>query len=85
MEPVEDRESFVKYVLEVLKRMRTADKPKWHHRMTNRAGKLKFSELGDVAGAKSEISCLFSNKSVSLSIWKPENERYISTSRDALI
>lgn len=75
VEHVDDRENFVKYILEVLKKMRTADKPKWHHRMTNRAAQLKYNEQGDIAGARAEISTLFSNKAAQLSIWRPENER----------
>lgn len=77
MEHVETRDQFVKYILEVLKRMRSADKPKWHHRMTNRAAQLKLYELHDIAGARAEIASLFSNKQVTLTIWKPENERYM--------
>lgn len=75
VEHVEDREDFVKYILEVLKKMRTADKPKWHHRMTNRAAQLKYEEQRDPAGARAEFSTLFSYKAAQLSIWRPENER----------
>lgn len=75
LEHVEDRDDFVKYILEVLKKMRTTDKPKWHHRMTNRAAQLKYEEQHDIAGARAEFSTLFSNKAAQLSIWKPENER----------
>ncbi|KAI5841141.1 hypothetical protein DFP73DRAFT_516695 [Morchella snyderi] len=75
IEPAEDREGFVKYILEVLKKMRTADKPKWHHRMTNRAAQLKYYEQKDIAGARAEFQTLFSNKAAQLSIWRPENER----------
>ncbi|KAL7269105.1 Histone transcription regulator 3 [Rhizina undulata] len=75
MEHVEDRDSFVNYVLEVLKKLKSADKPKWHHRMTYRAARLKYEELNDVAGARADLSSLFSNKAAQLSIWRPENER----------
>lgn len=72
---VEDRDDFVKYILEVLKKMRTADKPKWHHRMTHRAAQLRYEQQNDIAGARAEFSTLFSNKAAQLSIWRPENER----------
>lgn len=75
LDHVEDREGFVKYILEVLKKMRTADKPKWHHRMTHRAAQLRFKHQNDIVGARAEFSTLFSNKAAQLSIWRPENER----------
>lgn len=71
----EDRAGFVLYALEVLKKMKAADKQKWHHRMTNRIARLRYTELKDPAGARAEISSLFSNKSAQLAIWKPEHER----------
>lgn len=75
VEHVDNRDDFVKYTLEVLKKMRTADKPKWHHRMTHRAAHLRYDLQGDIAGARAEFSTLFSNKAAQLSIWRPENER----------
>lgn len=75
VEHVDNRDDFVKYTLEVLKKMRTADKPKWHHRMTHRAAHLRYDLQDDIAGARAEFSTLFSNKAAQLSIWRPENER----------
>jgi hypothetical protein len=72
---VESRESFVMYALEVLKKMKSADKPKWHHRMTNRIARLRYEELNDLAGARTEFGALWSHRGVQLSIWKPEFER----------
>lgn len=71
--------NYVQYTLEVLKKMKLADKPKWHHRMTYRAARLRMEQLGDVAGARAEFATLFTNKAAQLSIWKPEYERYYST------
>lgn len=73
--PATDRASFVAYAIEILRKMRSADKAKWHHRMTSRLAHLIFEELKDVALAKTEFSTLFQPKSCSVSIWKPEFER----------
>lgn len=72
---VEDKADFALYAIEVLKKIKAADKPKWHHRMTNRIARLRYHTLGDVAGARAELQTLFSNKSAQLSIWRPEFER----------
>ena len=71
----DNRETFVRYALEVLKKMKAADKPKWHHRMTKRIAELRFTELKDVPGARAEFGSLWSHRGVQLSIWKPEFER----------
>jgi hypothetical protein len=68
-------EGFINYTLEFLKKMKSADKQKWHHRMIYRMAMIRYEDLNDVAGARSELSCLFSNKAAQLSIWKPEFER----------
>jgi len=71
----ENHFAFVLYGLEVLKKMKAADKQKWHHRMTYRIARLRYTELKDPVGARTEISSLFSNKSAQLAIWRPEHER----------
>jgi hypothetical protein len=74
MEPVHTRTNFVLYAIEVLKKIRSADKQKWHHRMTNRIARLRYEQLKDTPGARAEIGSLF-NKTSQLAIWKPEHER----------
>ncbi|KAA8895625.1 hypothetical protein FN846DRAFT_968781 [Sphaerosporella brunnea] len=75
IEPVTTREDFILFATEVLKKIRAADKQKWHHRMTYRIARLRYEELQDVASARAEMGSLFSSKAAQLAIWKPEHER----------
>ncbi|TGZ82588.1 hypothetical protein EX30DRAFT_317948 [Ascodesmis nigricans] len=70
-----DRDSFIKYSIEVIKKMKALDKSRWHHRMTNRLANIYEQHCSDIPAAKAEMSTLFSSKSGTLNIWKPDNER----------
>ena len=78
-----DRASFLSLTLNILSKMKSADKQKWHHRMANRIASLLYKDpvtgenadhAGVVAAAK-EFSSLFTQKASTLAIWRPENER----------
>jgi len=87
-----DNEAFVKLIIEILTRIRSADKPKWHHRMTYRVrfytqavrltanlyqlARIHLDEWDDVTAAYNELKTMFANKNTLLAIWKPPNERY---------
>ncbi|CCX34661.1 Similar to Histone transcription regulator 3 homolog; acc. no. Q2UBW0 [Pyronema omphalodes CBS 100304] len=75
VEPVSTKEEFANYAVEVLKRMKAADKAKWHHRMTHRISRIKKEQLNDIAGARAEFGTIWSHKGEKLAIWKPEFER----------
>ncbi|KAF8457831.1 hypothetical protein BGX38DRAFT_1139298 [Terfezia claveryi] len=78
-----DRASFLSLTLNILSKMKSADKQKWHHRMTNRIASLLYkdpmtgdkADHADVVAAAKELSSLFTQKASTLAIWRPENER----------
>lgn len=76
------------YILRVLKKLRTADKSGWHHRITARAARVLYHEDNNVAnalGAKAQFVDSIFTKSMMMQVWKPENERpgrhYVYTGR----
>lgn len=69
------------YVLEIFRMMRAADKSKWHHRVILRIADLlyKMDDCGK-EGAKNAKDYLleqhvYSAKTLTIVVWKPENER----------
>lgn len=75
---VADTKSFYSLVIELLKRIISKDKKKWHHRPTYRIAQIKYEDFNDVEGAMNEMNKLLALKSVNknvVNIWKPDNER----------
>lgn len=76
------------YILRIIKKLQTADKSGWHHRITARAAHVLYREDDNVAnalGAKAHFVDSIFTKSMMMQVWKPENERagrhYIYTGR----
>ncbi|KAI9703488.1 MAG: Histone transcription regulator 3 [Bogoriella megaspora] len=75
--PLDDDE-WSNYVLLILKNMRSADKSNWHHRMVARAAVIIANgpdEESAVNGAKQELMQQILTKTMTVQVWKPENER----------
>lgn len=67
-----------RYVLAVLKALRSADKSSWHHRIIARAAHIIHDQGRNSAtaqAAKNEMTQSMFTKSMSVQVWKPENER----------
>jgi tetratricopeptide (TPR) repeat protein len=87
----EDEDSWEPYVLEILKNIGHADKSNWHHRIIARAAHVIYDDQQNIAGAlgaKHEFTQQIFTKTMTLQVWKPENERagrhYVYTSRYVL-
>ena len=84
----EDGPEWEPYVLDVLKKLGHADKSNWHHRIIARAAHVIYDDQPGVAGAlgaKHEFTQQVFTKTMTLQVWKPENERagrhFVYTSR----
>lgn len=74
---------WARYILSVLKNLRTADKSNWHHRMIVRAAHIRYAQDvtddpdGDTgaSGAKKELTQQMFTKTMVLQVWRPEGER----------
>ncbi|KAL4921920.1 hypothetical protein BDW62DRAFT_98682 [Aspergillus aurantiobrunneus] len=74
----EDIGSWKKYILEVLKNLKSADKANWHHRMAVRAAHIVYDDDKDAtaaARAKGELTQQIFTKTMTIQVWKPEYER----------
>jgi hypothetical protein len=83
----ESRDGWASFILDVLKKLRAADKSNWHHRMVVRSALLMSTnvktELGETdtdgmlgaEAAKTELTQQMFTKTRGLQIWKPEMER----------
>lgn len=76
------------YMLRILKKLAIADKSNWHHRIIDRRAHVIYDETSDLAsalGAKHEFTQQIFTKTMTLQVWKPENERpgrhYVYTGR----
>ncbi|KAI5296500.1 Histone transcription regulator 3 [Ascosphaera acerosa] len=66
------------YVLEVLRRLRSADKSSWHHRIPMRAAHVMYDGAQDAAAAtaaKAELTLHLFRKNAGPQVWRPESER----------
>ncbi|EAS32430.1 transcriptional corepressor for histone genes (Hir3) [Coccidioides immitis RS] len=88
LSPVEDLAGWKPFILNVLKNLGTADKSNWHHRIVARAAHVIYDDTRDVeaaAAAKHELSQHIFTKTMTLQVWRPENERpgrhFVYTSR----
>ncbi|KAI5302986.1 Histone transcription regulator 3 [Ascosphaera pollenicola] len=76
--PPEGLGDWKRYILDVLKRMRSADKSNWHHRMPLRAAHIIYDSSKDetaASEAKAELTQHVFTKIMTLQVWRPENER----------
>ncbi|KAL8733240.1 MAG: hypothetical protein Q9166_002257 [cf. Caloplaca sp. 2 TL-2023] len=77
--PIQDPDDWEGYILHVLKVLRTADKPNWHHRMVLRAAHTIYEGSPNdhlaLLGAKVELTPQIFTKVMAIQIWKPEYER----------
>ncbi|KAL4794606.1 hypothetical protein BDV19DRAFT_364476 [Aspergillus venezuelensis] len=74
----EDRALWKKYILEVLKNLKNADKANWHHRMAIRAARIIYKDDKDstaAAAAKGELTQQIFTKTMTIQVWRPEYER----------
>ena len=76
------------YILAVLKKLGTADKQNWHHRIIARAAHINYDDnqtIKGALGAKHEFTQQIFTKTMTMQVWKPEYERagrhYVYTSR----
>jgi hypothetical protein len=75
----ENGDDWERYILNVLKALKTADKSSWHHRMIIRTALVIYD--GDprdpmvARGAKHELTQQMFTKTMSVQVWKPEYER----------
>ncbi|KAL4781852.1 hypothetical protein BJX76DRAFT_312146 [Aspergillus varians] len=74
----EDVGFWKKYILEVLKNLKNADKANWHHRMAVRAARIVYDDDKDATAAvaaKGELTQQIFTKTMTIQVWKPEYER----------
>ncbi|KEF60728.1 uncharacterized protein A1O9_02289 [Exophiala aquamarina CBS 119918] len=79
---------WVPYMLDILKKLGNADKSNWHHRIIDRAAHVIYDESPGIAGAlgaKHQFTQQIFTKTMTIQVWKPENERpgrhYVYTGR----
>ena len=75
----EDEDGWEPYILQILKFLGQADKSNWHHRIPLRAAHVIYDDnerdLAAALGAKHELTQNIFTKTMTLQVWKPENER----------
>ncbi|KAL8740174.1 MAG: hypothetical protein Q9190_007096, partial [Brigantiaea leucoxantha] len=76
---IEDADDWESYILQVLKALRSADKSNWHHRMVLRSAHTIYDDSSTdpraALGAKHELTQQIFTKTMTIQVWKPENER----------
>ncbi|KAK9329906.1 hypothetical protein V1520DRAFT_341951 [Lipomyces starkeyi] len=74
---VDDAKDFYRLLVDVLSRLRAADKKHWHHRPTYRIATIFDQGLHDIRRAKEELASFYALKAAKsfMSIWRPEYER----------
>ncbi|PYH45558.1 putative transcriptional corepressor of histone genes (Hir3) [Aspergillus saccharolyticus JOP 1030-1] len=79
VKPPEDRASWKPYILEVLHNLKNADKSNWHHRMAYRAARIIYEDdqesIDAASMAKNELTQQIFTKTMTIQVWRPENER----------
>ncbi|KAI9724346.1 MAG: hypothetical protein M1812_000414 [Candelaria pacifica] len=86
--PSQEEDTWEPYILSILKSLRSADRANWHHRIIARAAHVIYDDSADditaAMGAKHEFTQQIFTKTMTLQVWKPENERagrhYVCTS-----
>lgn len=82
-------EQWEQYIEQVLKMLRAADKANWHHRMVARAAHTIYdsnrADNQNILGAKYELTQQIFTKTMTIQVWRPDNERsgrhFVYTSR----
>ncbi|KAL9600690.1 MAG: hypothetical protein Q9219_003020 [cf. Caloplaca sp. 3 TL-2023] len=76
---VQDFDDWEGYILQVLKKLRGADRSNWHHRMVLRSARTIYQGSPNIPMAtlatKHELTQQIFTKSMTVQVWKPENER----------
>ncbi|KAF3404114.1 Histone transcription regulator 3 [Talaromyces pinophilus] len=78
LSPPQNMEEWTPYILDVLKKLRHADKANWHHRILSRMAKIHYHGQDDAdaaAAAKNELMPQIFTKTMVLQVWRPEYER----------
>ncbi|KAI9783556.1 MAG: Histone transcription regulator 3 [Geoglossum umbratile] len=77
--PAQELDTWEPYILQILKKLRSADKANWHHRMIDRAAHINYDESSADLTAAMAARHLFSQqiftKTMTWQVWKPEYER----------
>jgi hypothetical protein len=74
----ENYDDWERYILAVVKALRTADKSSWHHRIIARSAHIindEGKELIQAHAAKHELTQTIFTKTMAVQVWKPEYER----------
>ncbi|EXJ82828.1 hypothetical protein A1O3_06643 [Capronia epimyces CBS 606.96] len=86
--PLPDEDEWIPYVLGILKKLGTADKSNWHHRIPARAAHVLYDDDSSAAGAlgaRHQFTQQIFTKTMTIQVWKPEHERpgrhYVYTGR----
>ncbi|KAJ5773955.1 Tetratricopeptide-like helical [Penicillium paradoxum] len=77
IEAPENMEGWNPYMLEVLRKFKSADKSNWHHRMGVKAAHVLYDGQENATAAlaaKQELSQIFT-KTLTIQVWRPEFER----------
>ncbi|QQK41148.1 Tetratricopeptide-like helical [Penicillium digitatum] len=77
IEPPESMDGWNSYILEVLRKYKSADKSNWHHRMGVKAAHIIYDDQQNATAAiaaKQELSQIFT-KTLTIQVWRPEFER----------
>ncbi|KAJ5760525.1 Tetratricopeptide-like helical [Penicillium odoratum] len=77
VDPPENMEGWKPYILEVIKKFKSADKSNWHHRMSSKAAHIIYDDdknATTASAAKQEMSQIFT-KTLTIQVWRPEFER----------
>lgn len=75
---VSTRAEWPAYILEVLRKIRQADKSNWYHRFIIRCARILYEQDKSVASAilaRHELMQQMFTKTMTLQVWKPEHER----------
>ncbi|OOQ82927.1 Histone transcription regulator 3 like protein [Penicillium brasilianum] len=70
-------EGWKPYILEVVRKFKSADKSNWHHRMSAKAAHIIYDDDKNATAAtaaKQELSQIFT-KTLTIQVWRPEFER----------
>lgn len=88
LSPPQNMEEWTPFILDVLKKLKHADKSNWHHRILSRTAKIHYHGQDDAdaaAAAKNELMPQIFTKTMVLQVWRPEYERpgrhYVYTTR----
>lgn len=80
LSPPQNMEEWTPFILEVLKKLKHADKSNWHHRILSRMAKIHYHGQDDAdaaaaTAAKNELMPQIFTKTMVLQVWRPEYER----------